>query len=67
MGQLPLRGRKGKVVLIGPSESMSSPKKLDDRLFVETNYSAEDCVRRACWIMEAAGIDPETIRVEVKR
>ncbi|MCS7198434.1 MAG: hypothetical protein NZ930_07150 [Candidatus Bipolaricaulota bacterium] len=63
--EIPLRGRRGKGFLIGRSKDMRSPKKLDNRLFVETHDSAKGCVRRACQILEAAGIDLEKIRVEV--
>lgn len=64
--QLPLRGHRGKGFLIGRSENMRSPKKLDDHFFVETHDSARGCVRRACQILEAAGIDLENVRVELK-
>lgn len=64
--QLPLKGRGGGI-LIGRSENMRSPKKLDDHLFVETHDNAKGCVRRACQILKAAGIDPEAIRARFKR
>lgn len=62
--RLPLPvGRRGKRLLIGLPGNMRSPKDLDRRFSVETHFSAKDCVRHACQILEIAGKNLEEIHV----
>jgi predicted type IV restriction endonuclease len=34
------------------------------KLWLETNFSAKDCVRHACRLLEAVGVSPDQVRVE---
>jgi len=62
--RLPLTvGHRGKRLLIGPSGNMRSPKELDRQLSIETHFSAKDCVRHACQILEIAGVNSKEVRV----
>jgi len=40
-----------------------APKQIG-KLWLETHFSAKDCVRHACRLLEAVGVAPDEIRVE---
>jgi len=66
--KLPLHvGHRGKGYLIGHSEGMRNPKKLDSQLSLETHFSAKGCVHYACHILEEAGIDPRRVQIQLQR
>lgn len=45
------------------SAEMTAPKKINDVLYVETNFSATDIVKRIKELLSMCGIDPEILKI----
>ncbi len=58
--RLPVKGPHGKTVIAADKSTMSGPEPVDDA-WVETRCDAQQCVKRACYILEAAKVDPNQV------
>jgi len=59
-------GRKaGRYLIHSIKGEMKAGKPLNGGWWVETNFSARNCIRMACYLLEQAGINPEDVRVVI--
>ncbi len=58
--ELPVKGPRGQLLISRTDKDMRVPKPVD-HASVETNFSAKDCIRLACHILEVAGVNPDDV------
>ncbi len=59
--ELPVRGRHGGLLMDSKPNDWREPKQIGSNAWVETSLDAHVCVKRACYILEKAGVNPEEV------
>ncbi|MFO7948310.1 MAG: hypothetical protein R6V19_16025 [Armatimonadota bacterium] len=62
---LPVEKKCGyKWVLVSRSpDKLSEPVEIGEGLYVETDYSGSECVKRALWLLEEAGVPKDILKI----